>query len=128
MVATQQTTRPYKQRECFTERQKECQRLQAKFPAKIPMVIEPYRTTKSNTITKLDKIKYVFPVDLPMGLVNRFIRGRLASLSPNESLYLFVGETFLVSASTTVGEVYKEYRDDDGFVYVTYATQETFGA
>ena len=68
----------------------------------------------------------MFPTDLPMGLVMKFVRDRLP-MSSNESLYLFVCETVLVSASTTVGEVYELYREDDGFVYVTYATQETFG-
>ena len=72
--------------------------------------------------------RYVFPKNLPMGLVNKFIRGRLPTLSPSESLYLFVGENVLVSVSTTVGEVASLYRDPDGFVYVSYATQETFGA
>ena len=91
------------------------------------MVIERYLTNNSESIPQLEKVKYVFPQKLPMGLVTDFIRSRL-SLASNESLYLFVKETVLVSASTTVGEVYQLYKDEDGFVYVTYATQETFGA
>ena len=119
-----QRRKPFKLRKSFEIRCKECAHLKTQFPDKAPFVMERYRT--SNTIPELEKTKFMFPKDLSMGLVMKFVRDRLP-LSPNESLYFFVNETVLVSASTTVGEVYQMYAEEDGFVYMTFASQETFG-
>ena len=120
----EQRRKSFRLRSSFETRCNECQHLKSKFPNKAPFVIERYQTSKN--IPQLDKTKFVFPKDLPMGLMIKFVRDRLP-LSPNESLYFFVNDTVLVRASATVGEIYQMYADEDGFVYITYATQETFG-
>lgn len=48
-------------------------------------------------------------------------------LGPNQAFYLLINNKNLASMSKTIAEVYLENKDEDGFLYVTYASQEMFG-
>ncbi|KAK2085964.1 Microtubule-associated proteins 1A/1B light chain 3C, partial [Saguinus oedipus] len=48
-------------------------------------------------------------------------------LRDTEAFYLLVNNKSLVSMSATMAEIYRDYKDEDGFVYMTYASQEMFG-
>jgi len=48
-------------------------------------------------------------------------------LAPSQSLYLIVNNKSMVCSTKLLAEVYKENKDEDGFLYITYASQEMFG-
>lgn len=56
-----------------------------------------------------------------------FFRNRIR-LNPNQALYLLVNNKTMMSLSLTLAEVYSEQAESDGFLYVTYASQEVFGS
>lgn len=56
-----------------------------------------------------------------------FCRNRM-SLSSTQAFYLIVNNKSLASMSMTMAEVYKEEKDEDGFLYMVYASQEMFGS
>ena len=53
------------------------------------------------------------------------IRKRL-KLSPDKSIYLFVNDTTLVPTAALMSTIYTENKDEDGFLYIKYASESTF--
>ena len=71
-------------------------------------------------------MKYLVPQELTMGQLSTIVRNRL-SLSPASSLFLFAPGGAMVTMTATVAELHRESLDKDGFLYIKYASQETFG-
>ncbi|XP_014379948.1 microtubule-associated proteins 1A/1B light chain 3C-like, partial [Alligator sinensis] len=106
-------------------RQREVAAVRAKFPNKLPVILERYPREKALPV--LDRTKFLVPQELTMGQFVAIIRNRMA-LSAAQSFYFLVeGNRSLISASLTMAEVYARSRDPDGFLYMTYASQEVFG-
>ena len=44
-----------------------------------------------------------------------------------QALYLIINNKSMLSMSLTMAQAYENYGDEDGFLYITYASQEVFG-
>ena len=53
------------------------------------------------------------------------IRNKL-KLRSEEALIIYF-DKYLVNLEKTIGEVYKNYKDDDGFLYVIFSSENVFG-
>uniref|UniRef100_A0A8C6TD33 Microtubule-associated protein 1 light chain 3 gamma n=1 Tax=Neogobius melanostomus TaxID=47308 RepID=A0A8C6TD33_9GOBI len=84
------------------------------------VIIERY--DKEKFLPPLDKTKFLVPHELTMTQFNRM------ALLPSQAFYLLINNSGLASMSLTMAQVYKEHQDEDGFVYMTYASQEMFGS
>jgi len=118
------STKPFKQRKTLATRREEVAGIRAKFPTKIPVIVERY--SKETTLPVLDKTKFLVPQELTMSQFVTIIRNRMA-INANQAFYLIVNNKSMASMSKTLAEVYRENKDEDGFLYVTYASQEMFG-
>ncbi|XP_054432751.1 microtubule-associated proteins 1A/1B light chain 3C [Pteronotus mesoamericanus] len=116
--------RPFKQRKSLATRQEQVAGIRAKFPNKIPVVVERY--SKEKSLPLLDKTKFLVPQELTMTQFLSIIRSRMV-LGATEAFYLLVNNKSAVSMSVTMAEIYRDYRDEDGFLYMTYTSQEMFG-
>uniref|UniRef100_A0A674NHY9 Microtubule-associated protein 1 light chain 3 gamma n=1 Tax=Takifugu rubripes TaxID=31033 RepID=A0A674NHY9_TAKRU len=120
-----QHSKPFKQRKNFATRKQEVAGIRSKFPNKVPVIIERYEGEKY--LPPLDKTKFLVPHELTMTQFVTIIRNRMALL-PTQAFYLLVNNSGLASMALTMAQVYRDHQDDDGFLYMTYASQEMFGS
>ncbi|XP_035539977.1 uncharacterized protein LOC118344158 [Juglans regia] len=76
-------------------------------------------------IPYIDKKKYLVPADLTVGQFVYIIRKRI-KLSAEKTIFIFV-DNVLPPTGTIRSTIYDQKKDEDGFLYVTYSGENTFG-
>ena len=88
------------------------------------------KDARSNVPT-IDRCKFLVPKDLTVGQLTFVVRKRI-KLTATDALFCFVvdndGTTSLPPTGGMVAEMYEKHRNDDGFLYIRYASENTFGA
>ncbi|KAG4985690.1 hypothetical protein JHK86_033381 [Glycine max] len=103
-------------------RQAEASRIREKYPDRIPVIVE--RAEKSD-VPEIDKKKYLVPADLTVGQFVYVVRKRI-KLSPEKAIFIFV-KNILPPTAAMMSAIYEENKDEDGFLYMTYSGENTFG-
>ena len=116
----------YQTKFSHTQRKTEADRILQKYPDRIPIICERAKMCRDTSIHDLDKRKYLVPKDLKLADFMYVIRKRM-KLSPEKSIFLFLGDNNLAPCSALLGTLYHEYKEDDGFLYITYNGESTFG-
>ena len=106
----------------FEKRLEESTKIREKYKDRIPIIVLKHETCELPTI---DKHKYLVPQDMSFSQFIFVIRKRI-QLDPSQSLFSVINGK-LVNGSTTVGVIYNDLKDNDGFLYVVYTSENTFG-
>jgi GABA(A) receptor-associated protein len=117
------TTRPFKERYTLEERRVEANKIFSKFTGRIPIIVE--RALKAQDIPVIDKNKYLCPGDLTIGQFLYVIRKRI-NLPSEKALFVFINDT-LPPTNTLIKELYHTFKNEDGFLYMTYCGENVFG-
>lgn len=112
----------FKSQHSFEKRAAESARIRGKYPDRIPVIAEK---ASNSSIPDIDKKKYLVPADLTMGQFVYVIRKRI-KLPPDAAIFIFVNNS-LPPAAEIMAKIYKDNADQDGFLYVTYSGESTFG-
>ena len=113
----------FKKKFAFSKRSDESTRILNKYTDKIPVIV-----TKgaSCNLTDIDKNKFLVPAEITLGQFMYVIRKRI-NLSPEDALFLFINNNTLAPTSMTLGSIYDDHKDEDGFLYLVYCNENTFG-
>jgi len=114
----------YKQLHSFEEREKESSSILAKYEDRVPIILEKC-TSSTSTIPGIDKNKFLVPKELNMSQFCHVVRKRM-KLSPEQALFFFINNT-IISGSKSIGKLYSELGDKDGFLYIVFSSENTFG-
>ena len=112
----------FKSSHSFEKRKNESTRIRSKYPDKIPVIVERFEKSQVNNI---DKNKYLVPSDVSVGQFLYIIRKRI-QLTPEKAIYIFI-DNKMPPIAQTMSHLYQHYKDEDGFLYVLYASESTFG-
>ena len=122
MSKTATTDKLFKEEHDFEKRKEEAIKIRNKHPDRIPVIVE--KAARSDIAT-VDKKKYLVPANLTMGQFVYVIRKRI-DLSPETAIFIYV-DNVLPLTSSAMSLIYEEHKDEDGFLYVTYSAENTFG-
>lgn len=112
----------FKDEHSLEKRQAEARRIREKYPDRIPVIVE--KADRSD-IPDIDKKKYLVPSDLTVGQFVYVIRKRI-KLNPEKAIFIFV-RNMLPPTAALMMTVYEDHKDEDGFLYITYSGESSFG-
>ncbi|RYR78108.1 hypothetical protein Ahy_A01g002846 isoform A [Arachis hypogaea] len=137
----------FKQEHDLEKRRAEAARIREKYPDRIPVRIRSdfffaalslidatdvesctcviVEKAERSDIPSIDKKKYLVPADLTVGQFVYVIRKRI-KLSAEKAIFIFV-DNVLPPTGAIMSAIYDEKKDEDGFLYVTYSGENTFG-
>lgn len=112
----------FKKEHPLEKRRQESNRIRSKYPDRIPVIVE--KAQKAD-IPAIDKQKFLVPSDLTVGQFVYVVRKRV-KLSPEKAIFVFVNNV-LPPTAALMSTLYDEYKDEDGFLYISYSGENTFG-
>lgn len=117
----------YKKTTTFEERLQKSTKMTTLYPDRIPVIVEMSSSSASyNTyIASSHKVKYLVPYDITMGQFIKILRDKV-KIEPVIALFFFINNK-LFPITTPIGDIYKENRDEDGFLYIEFCEESTFG-
>ncbi|KAE8734203.1 Autophagy-related protein 8D [Hibiscus syriacus] len=134
---------PFLEERTLEQRQEESKTILTKYPDRVPSIGISDRTARNcslrmslcqkvmierysmTDLPDIEKNKFLVPRDMSVGQFIHILTRRL-QLSPGKALVVFVNNTLPQTASL-MGSVYSSFKDEDGFLYMCYSTEKTFG-
>ncbi|KAG6484854.1 hypothetical protein ZIOFF_053379 [Zingiber officinale] len=108
---------------CYPEeRLQESKEMVAKYPDRVPVIVEKF---SGSNLPELEKKKYLVPRDMSVGQFIHVLSRRLR-LAAGKALFVFVNNT-LPQTAAIMDSMYESYKDEDGFLYMCYSSEKTFG-
>ena len=109
----------------YEDRLTDSTQIRNKYPDRIPVICEQNTSIRKKASNQINKKKYLVPLDLSVAQFIFIIRKNI-QMTSTEAIFLCVGHIILPTNSLFI-HLYEQYRDKDGFLYITYTTENVFG-
>jgi GABA(A) receptor-associated protein len=117
----------YKNTFPLEERKQKSFKMTSPYPDRIPVIVEMSQSSANYTsyINASHKVKYLVPYDITMGQFIKILRDKI-KLESSTALFFFINNK-IFPITSSVGNIYKEHADEDGFLYIEFCEESTFG-
>lgn len=108
-------------------RQKESKRLIDKHPGHFPIFLYKQPTS---TAPHSQKTKFLVSGERTMGdFIYILKKQHFVSTGKDESIIalFFFAKNHILNPGKSIGDIYNIHKDEDGFLYIEYSTENTFG-
>jgi len=78
-----------------------------------------------SSIPNIDRNKFLVPADLTVNQFSLVIRKRV-KLSSDIAMYMLIQDKY-PNPTSVLSAIYEEQKDEDGFLYIMYSGETTFG-
>jgi GABA(A) receptor-associated protein len=112
----------YKERFTLEQRTNELQRIRKKYPDRVPVILQKAATSR---LPEMAQFKFLVPDSISMVEFLVVMKKRI-KLEQQQALFLFINNT-VPMMSCLVKELYEKHKDEDGFLYINYTEENTFG-
>lgn len=116
----------FKEQHAFEQRKQLSQKILTTYPERLPIIAAPARYGAPGT-PHAAKEKFLVPIDFTAQMFLRELRRLMVDLPPSDALYMFVGKNVIVPTSLMMTQIFDKFKDDDGFLYIHYSVENTFG-
>ena len=117
-------TSRYRHIKSFEDRKRESTHMREKYPDRVCIICE--KGAKSGDVPDIDKNKFLVPTTLTVGQFIFIVRKKI-KVAPSKAIFVFVESKVLPPVSMTMIDLYVKHKHADGLLYLTYATENTFG-
>ena len=119
------SNKSFKDTHPFPRRLEESKRVLEKYHDRVPVIMEKSQKNEKDGIPLLDKVKFLVPKDVSVTQLMFIIRKRI-EIPPEKAIFCFINGT-LPPSSSLVSDLYQTHKNEDGFLYVEYSGENTFG-
>jgi len=114
----------YRAEKSLEARQKECAAMKIRYPDRVCVYLS--RNPNCITVPDIEKNKFLVPGDVTMSQFMTIVRKRI-DIKQCDSIFIFTEHNTIPRSSDTMQSIYNYYHNIDGFLYMTYSSESTFG-
>ena len=96
--------------------------IKLKYPDRVPVYVNK---KENNDVPDIPKHKYLVPKDMTLGNFVYILRKNM-KLTSDKAIFVFINNKVPPTADM-MGTLYNENSHEDGFMYIVYSGESTFG-
>lgn len=108
----------------FEKRRAVTTQLLREYSDRIPIIVGRAELTRT---PEINKQKFLVPGNMVFGKFVEDVRVHIASLDSRTALFFFLSDNTLPPISIMMATLYEKHKSPDGFLYITYSCENTFG-